>query len=349
MARGERFSPETRRWMERLFPEGLPALWCPPLTHYAGAGVLDAPRMRAHLASMLPWVRGLLVPGSTGEAWEMSAAEVRELLAFFVEEIRGRGVHLLVGALHAEAADAVRQIHETVAWLRRVTGADDAAEALVRASVCGFAVCAPRGAGLGQERIRAALDEVLSIGVPIALYQLPQVTQNEIAPETAAALSARHPNFYLFKDSSGADRVAASGFRGAFLVRGAEGDYARQLAERGGPYDGYLLSTANCFGRQLAAMIEQIRRGETGAPDAFSRELSAICAELLGPAGAVGYGNAFANTNKALDHYFAHGPEAAGRVEPPLLHSGRRLPRDVVDLAGASLRRHGLMPARGYL
>ena len=344
----DRFSGARRHLMERLFPEGIPRLWCPSLTHYAEDGTLDRARMRAHLKFMQPAVKGLLVPGSTGEGWEMSDAELGELVDFMLDEIRGGRTRLLVGVLKTDARDVVATVRRTMAALRRRTGAEDPVEALARSGACGFTICAPSGAGRSQQEIEAALEEVLSLDLPFALYQLPQVTQNEIAPGTVEALSGRHPGFYLFKDSSGGDRVARSGFRGAFLVRGAEGRYLEHCAGAGGEYDGFLLSTANGFGRQLGNMLAHVDRGEMKAAEAFSEKLTAICAQLFELAGRVGYGNAFTNANKAMDHFFAHGP-GAGAVAAPLLHSGRRLPRELIEAAGAILASHDAMPRRGYL
>ena len=51
-----------------------------------------------------------------------------------------------------------------------------------------------------------------------------------VAIGTVAALAGEFPNFILFKDTSGADRVAQSGLDlgGVFMVRGAEvGGYSR--------------------------------------------------------------------------------------------------------------------------
>ncbi|MBL8528076.1 MAG: dihydrodipicolinate synthase family protein, partial [Burkholderiales bacterium] len=217
-----------------------------------------------------------------------------------------------------------------------------------QSSVCGFTVCPPAGKDLGQARIHAALESVLALGVPVSLYQLPQVTQNEMSPDTIATLGAKHPNFYLFKDTSGVDRVAASGFRDAFLVRGAEGNYSAHLAAAGGNYDGFLLSTANCFGPQLAEMIGNLQGGRTAQAEAFSQKLTALTDEVFALAGQVGYGNAFTNANKAMDHFFARGPDAA-KVQPPRLHSRRLLPVDLIEATGAALKRRELMPESGYL
>ena len=62
-----------REWLSRLFPEGtVPQLWCPPLTHYLSSGEIDSARIAAHLRFISPWVKGLLVPGSTGDGWELT-------------------------------------------------------------------------------------------------------------------------------------------------------------------------------------------------------------------------------------------------------------------------------------
>lgn len=343
-----RFTGQRQALIERFFPKGIPLLWCPSLTHYASDGSIDKDRMRAHLKYMHPAVGGFLIPGSTGEGWEMTDGEVRELLEFVVDEIRNVKAHLLIGILKTDIEDVLTAMKDTLAWLKARTGTQDALQALEKSSVCGFTVCPPAGKDLTQEQIRAGLESVLSLGVPVSLYQLPQVTQNEMSPDTVGALAAKFPNFYLFKDTSGMDRVAASGFRDAFLVRGAEGDYSNQLAVAGGNYDGFLLSTANCFGPQLSAMIGNVQGGKKVEADIFSKKLSAISEEVFDLAGQVGYGNAFTNANKAMDHFFAHGPEAA-KVAPPRLYSRRLLPVKLIEAAGAALKRHGLLPESGYL
>jgi dihydrodipicolinate synthase/N-acetylneuraminate lyase len=343
-----RFTGQRQQLIQRFFPSGIPLLWCPSLTHYTDDGAIDQARMRAHLKFMHPAVGGFLIPGSTGEGWEQSDPEVRELLDFMIDEIHQVGAHLLIGILKTKTDDVLQAMRDTIAWLKRRAGSEDILAAMAKFSVCGFTVCPPSGNDLSQSKIRSALEEVLALGAPVSLYQLPQVTQNEMTPETVAGLASKFPNFYLFKDTSGEDRVAAAGFRDAFLVRGAEGGYASHFAAGGGDYDGFLLSTANCFGPPLAAMIENVQRGKKNEATAFSDKLTAICEGLFDLAGKVGYGNAFTNANKAMDHFFAHGPEA-GKITPPRLYSGKRLPQELIEAAGAALKRHGLMPEAGYL
>jgi dihydrodipicolinate synthase/N-acetylneuraminate lyase len=341
-------SDARRAALAYLLPAGVPRLWCPLLTPYAADGHIDAERLRQHLDSLRGSVGGLLVPGSTGDGWQLSDDEVGTLLAVLLPEARERGMAVLIGLLKADTASVLRQLQATLAWLRSSTRQSDDRAAMRAAGVCGFTICPPSGVGLPQQALFAALDEVLATGLPIALYQLPQVTGNEMSAQTVAALAARHPNFLWFKDTSGEDRAAASGLRDVFLVRGAEGAYHRHLQGHGGAYDGFLLSTANVFGPALAALMNALEQGREQEAEALSRRLSAVVDPVFAAAGQLPHGNAFTNANKAIDHWMAHGPDALN-TPGPRLHSGHTLPAALITLAGDALRRQGLLPERGYL
>jgi dihydrodipicolinate synthase/N-acetylneuraminate lyase len=171
-----------------------------------------------------------------------------------------------------------------------------------------------------------------------------------LSAQTLQAIAARYPNFYLFKDTSGNDRVAQSqlDLKGVFLVRGAEGDYARWPKAAGGPYDGFLLSTANVFARELDALLGFLDEGRRDQAQSIAIRIGSIvegCFELVR---TFPTGNAFTNVNKILDHLMAHGAAGVHR-DPPMLYSGVRLPAGFVDSAAALLRKHDLMPHRGYL
>lgn len=336
--------------LARLFPEGVPALWCPSITHYDREGNIDAPRMAAHLKHLSPCVKGFLIPGSTGDGWEMDAREIRQLLEVALEHAAKLNLHLLIGVLKTDAEEAKQTILDTVAWLGPRTGSGDRDACLHSARVCGFTVCPPRGADLSQAVIGEGLAAILETNLPIAIYQLPQVTQNEMSPDLVADLANAFDNFVLFKDTSGADRVALSGRRleGVFLVRGAEGDYVRWLRHARGPYDGFLLSTANCFGHELHQMIGDLSAGRVDAAKQLSERVTTTVNDVFDVVTGLPHGNPFANANKAMDHFFAHGPKAAG-VSPPRLHAGHLLPEEVIRATGEALTRQGLMPARGYL
>jgi dihydrodipicolinate synthase/N-acetylneuraminate lyase len=341
---------QRRTLIERLFPGGFPALWCPPLTHYDAAGRLDRRRIARHLHSIAPYVRGLLVPGSTGDAWEMDPSEQRELLDEVLEITKELKFHVLVGVLRADAEAARQGIIETLDWLKYRDAHKVARGAPAAADVCGFTVCAPTGRDLSQQEIHDRLAAILELGVPTAIYQLPQVTRNEIAPQTVADLARCYANFYLLKDTSGADRVAASGvdLGGVCLLRGAEGDYHRWLRAGGGPYDGFLLSTANCFAAQLHRMIEHIQHGRLSAAQAEIAPVEKVVAGVFALVTGLPQGNPFTNANKAVDHFLAYGPRAA-QTPPPRLHAGSTLPAEVIAATGQLLTECGLMPNAGYL
>lgn len=343
-------SDARRGLLSRLFPAGIPSLWCPVITHYRAAGGLDRERQAAHLRHLAPFVKGFLIPGSTGDGWEMDDAEIRALLDFALGEAVRLDFQVLVGVLKTDAAAAQASILDTVNWLKARADTSDVDAALARSRVCGFTVCPPKGSALTQPQIQDALAAILDLGLPTALYQLPQVTQNEMSPATVASLAARFANFVLFKDTSGADRVAMSGqpLDGVFLVRGAEGDYARWPRGAGGPYDGFLLSTANCFARELHGILESVRAGKVEPARATAVNLSSAVNEVFQLVAGLPHGNAFANANKAADHFFAHGSKASS-APPPRLHAGSSLPLEVLRATGEVLSRHGLLPVRGYL
>jgi dihydrodipicolinate synthase/N-acetylneuraminate lyase len=336
--------------LKRLFPNRIPVLWCPLLTHYRGDGTIDSARMAAHLEHLSPFVKGFLIPGSTGDGWEMRDAEIRQLLEIAIEECQRLDLNLLIGVLKTDAREVLKTMEQTVEWLGSRASGRSVGDSLATAKVCGFTVCAPRGKELSQEEIEAALVSVLETGLPIAVYQLPQITQNEIGPELVSSLARRFANFILFKDTSGADRVVLSerSLAGVFTVRGAEGDYARWLNSAGGPYHGFLLSTANCFARELHQIIDDISEKRLDGARQMASRLTSVVAEVFQLVSTVADGNPFANGNKAMDHFFAHGPRAAD-ISPPRLHAGSHLPVEVIRATGEALSRHGLMPNKGYL
>jgi dihydrodipicolinate synthase/N-acetylneuraminate lyase len=310
--------------------------------------------MEAHLNHLAPWVQGYLIPGSTGDGWELTDRESEQVLELALNQAGALGCHLLIGVLKRTGSEAQTSLHRISKRLRARTGTDtdDMNVCLEKARVCGFTVCPPTGKGLTQEEMAGALAPLLESGVPIALYQLPQITGNEMSPELVAEFGGRYENFLFFKDSSGGDRVANSGTGAAisevFLVRGAEGDYARWFKAGGGPYDGFLLSTANCLAEPLHNLIVHLNAKRLSEANVLSDKLTDLVQEAFRLIGTVRDGNAFANANKAMDHFFAYGPKAAS-VAPPRLHAGSQLPAEVIRATGALLDRFGMMPKKGYL
>ena len=168
------------------FPTGVPRLWCPILTHFKAAREPDAARIAEHLAKLAPYVKGILVPGSTGEGWEMDDGDVQRLLDIVLPAAEAVGVKVLLGILKTDVPQVLAAF-------------DVLSDYCQHPAVVGVTVCPPRGAELSQSEIADSLRRVLQRGLTTALYQLPQVTQNEMSPETVAGLAAKFPNFVLFK------------------------------------------------------------------------------------------------------------------------------------------------------
>lgn len=336
--------------IRRLFPQGIPQLWCPMLTHFNPPGCLDEIRIRHHWQHLSPYVKGALVPGSTGEGWEMNDDDIRQLLEVILDIAKATDIRVLIGVLKTDVPSMLECIDSTLTFLKHRTGIHRTEEALLASNVVGFTVCPPKGSQLSQSALADALTEVALRGLPLAFYQLPQVTGNELTAETIQTLAARFPGFYLFKDTSGTDRVARSnlGFHDVFLVRGAEGDYHRWLKNNGGPYHGFLLSTANVFAAQLTAIQTMLDEGQADKAATLSGRIGSVIEGCFKLVEGFPAGNGFTNANKILDHLMAFGEEGLHR-DPPLLYSGVRLPVKFIEHAADLLRQEELFPVRGYL
>jgi len=345
------------RQMERMnlihaiFPRGIPRLWCPPLTHYKEDRTIDFDRMKSHLAHISPWVKGFLIPGTTGDGWELTEEETLQVTKFAAAYAQDKDIHILVGLLRPTVVGVEKTLSAMkVRNIFHLPEKKEAGGAIRPPHVCGFAVCPTRGKDISQAEIESGLLEILDMALPTALYQLPQLTQNEAAPETFARLVEKYSNLIFFKDSSGNDRIASFSVDkgGVFLVRGAEGDYARWLKEARGPYDGFLLSLANCFPRELLSVIENLEKGDVKAAGEMSEKLSTVLGKIFTVVKPLAQGNAFTNANKAMDHFLAYGPNAEN-LPGPLLHAGVRLPKEILTATKKVLESHGFLSERGYL
>jgi dihydrodipicolinate synthase/N-acetylneuraminate lyase len=333
--------------MEQLFPGGVPGLWCPTLTHFSSPGIPDEARIRKHLDQLVPSVGGLLVPGSTGEGWDLDQAAATSLVKFIATEADRLGLYLLIGILKKDTDSMCADIDR---WGQVFRDLSPESRGGLQPPVVGFTVCPPAGADLDQGEIESGLRRVLDLGFPIALYQLPQVTGNRMGPELIARLADDFSTFILFKDTSGEDTVAASGLDlgGVFLVRGAELNYAKQLQGGGGFYNGLLLSTANAFPRDLREVFDLLADRQEVAAGKLSERLDRVIGPVFKAVEGIPAGNPFTNANKALDHWFAHGSSGA-EVPPPMLFGGERLPREVLDRVRVLLEAEGFEIGSGYV
>ncbi len=333
-----------RELIARAFPEGIDPLWCPLLTHYIvrhGRVTVDPRRMAAQLRSLCPYVRQFLLGGSTGDGWNLDPQQSNDLVSFAAHEAYWpRGLRFLIGVLAASTPEVIRRATAVVGRL-----GDGRAPGFV-----GVAVCPPVKPGATQEEIREHYARLCSvIHVPVAVYQLPQVTGCRIAPETFARLVGDHANIFLFKDSGGTDEVAKAGqgLDGVVLVRGAEGRYVESLKSAGGAYDGLLLSTANVFAYSLRNLVDMAAAGERDVALRVSSRLTRLVERIFGIVRACPSGNPFSNANRAVDHLVAHGAYWS-RVEPPMLFDGSRLPTEILEAVAAVYDEEEGIPEQGY-
>ncbi|SNB76355.1 Dihydrodipicolinate synthase/N-acetylneuraminate lyase [Arboricoccus pini] len=324
-------------------PDQTDRLWVPALCHYrrdGGRVALDSQRTAAHLRAMQPAVRQFLLAGSTGDGWEMAMDELEALLRLTTDAATFGDTRFLVGILRPtteEVVERARQVERLLEGLKGRAG-----------QFVGFAVCPPIDAKASQPDIRAHYEAVLAAtSCPIAAYQLPQITHCRIEAETLRELAA-NPRLGMFKDTSGEDTVAKAGrIQGVTFVRGAEGGYLEALGPSG-PYDGWLLSTGNVFGRLLRTLLDLHARGEALTAQRLSNVMSELVAGLFAAAAELPFGNPFSNANRAADHLAAHGD--AWRDQPlPLTISGNELPTSLLQAAFTLLGHLPRAGGQGYL
>lgn len=319
------------------------ALWVPLLTHFRrhGSGLaVDANRMASQIRAMQPDVRQFMLAGSTGDGWEMGLDHLLDIVRLTRRaEVFGE-TRILFGVLRPTT-------EEVVAWAQAVERAL-AADGPPAGTYMGLTVCPPVQKDAAQETILAHYRAVLAATKsPIAVYQLPQVTGCSIAPATLRAI-AENPRVTMFKDTSGTDTVAQAGpLPGVLMVRGAEGGYVEALRPDG-PYDGWLLSTGNVFGRALRRMLQLREAGDRERALALSAVVATMVQALFQAAGSVEFGNAFSNANRAADHVRALG-RAWRSAPPPLTASGKELPIGLLEAAADIIGALPGIPEDGYI
>ncbi|MGH7079431.1 MAG: dihydrodipicolinate synthase family protein [Acetobacteraceae bacterium] len=317
-------------------------LWVPLLTHFrAGGGgvVVDPVRMAAQIRAMQPEVRQYLLGGSTGDGWELDEHQFGDLISLSRTEVF-TGTRVLMGVLRPTTG-------EVIARARMVE------RALVhdgppRGVYAGLTVCPPVAPEASQGSILAHYRAVLeATESPIAVYQLPQITGCSLEPATVRTL-ARDPRIIMFKDTSGTDTVASAGpIPGVAMVRGAEGGYLAALAPSG-PYDGWLLSSANVFGRVLRRILDLHAADEGARASRLSGILAMVVEALFDAAAEIAFGNPFSNANRAADHVLATG-RTWRDVPAPLSASGNALPARLLEAAADILEALRAVSDAGYL
>lgn len=322
-----------------------PQLWVPHLTHYyrdeTDTAHVDIERTAAHIRQIRAHVKGFLIAGSTGDGWDLTEAQFRNLLEITIHpNAFDSTCRYLIGCL-GRTTEAVLQLANIAEdWVTTHH---------LEQQFAGLTVCPPVDAFATQAQIQTHFQTVLSnTTAPIAVYQLPQITQCELDADTLTVL-AETGRVPLFKDTSGADRVAKAGFNhpAVFMVRGAEGNYFEALKPNG-RYDGFLLSTANCFGAQLENIIQHANQGQQSKAAEQSAQLSQVVTCIFERASGINGTNPFSDSNRAVDHIVAHGADWRA-VPAPLLVIGTELPFDFIEFAEREIAALDMVPEQGYL
>jgi dihydrodipicolinate synthase/N-acetylneuraminate lyase len=299
---------------------------------------------------LLPNINSFLIPGSTGDGWEIDTEEYRALLEFLFQRFNPKDdVNILIGLLRTKLEDTLEFLEIAVEFLRD-QGFKLKMEDYENSKFKGFVICPPKGANLSQEEIKAGLETILKKGYPTVLYQLPQITENEMSPELVSDLSQTYPNLYMLKDSSGEDKVAMADedYHDIILLRGAEEDYSMHLEQAGGNYNGFLLSTGNTFASTLKNITTLVLSGRQEEAALLSQKLSDVISQIFEIAQEIPFGNAFTNANKLVDHIMAYGEEWEN-YPAPRLHAGETLSKKMIKQVDEILQDSPFYPTAGYL
>ncbi|WP_417474738.1 dihydrodipicolinate synthase family protein [Leisingera sp.] len=270
-------------------------LWVPILTHYQADAPsrLDAECAADHIAQIAPHVRQLLIAGTTGDGWSMPQALLADWLDLLRSEDMPRGQKLMLGVLEPNTEAVVARAR----WIEGQIG-----KRPLSGEVVALTICPPVDPAATQERILSHFERVMeATELPLAVYQLPQVTGCTLSAESFDKL-VESGRIAFFKDTSGTDAVISESLRASevTMLRGAEGDYARWIAPEG-PYDGWLLSTANGLAPELRQIERAVRQGDRQRAQALSGTLTEVVESLFEIASRWPSENTFALANRGVD------------------------------------------------
>ena len=223
-------------------------LWAPILSHYELADNLRLNKalIKKHMKWLEPSVKQFLVCGTTGDGWILSDKLINDWLEILTEKnFLTDQNKILFGAFGNTTKEVLHRAKLIEDYLTNHK---------CEVSFFGLTLCAPVNEKITQNEIIKHFEKIIeNTLLPISIYQLPQVVKCEIKPETLKYLKDKFKKrIVLFKDTSDEDKVIDSkiDFGDLKFLRGAEKNYFNHIKPRG-KYDGFLLSTANCFGKVL--------------------------------------------------------------------------------------------------
>jgi dihydrodipicolinate synthase/N-acetylneuraminate lyase len=244
-----------------------------------------------------PSVKQFLVCGTTGDGWILSDKLINNWLEILTEKnFLSDQNKILFGAFGNTTKDVLHRAKLIENYLINHK---------CEANFFGLTLCAPVNEKITQKEIIKHFEEVIeNTLLPISIYQLPQVVKCEIKPETLKYLKNKFKKrIVLFKDTSDEDKVIDSkiDFGDLKFLRGAEKNYFNHIKPRG-KYDGFLLSTANCFGKVLREILKEVEENNFEKAENLSKKLSDIIRVSFDKGEKLNFGNPFSNVNKAFLH-----------------------------------------------
>jgi dihydrodipicolinate synthase/N-acetylneuraminate lyase len=274
-------------------------LWAPILTHYElGDNLrLNKALIKKHMKWLEPSVKQFLVCGTTGDGWILSDKLINDWLEILTEKnFLTDQNKILFGAFGNTTKEVLHRAKLIEDYLTNHT---------CEASFFGLTLCAPVNKKITQNEIIKHFEKIIeNTLLPISIYQLPQVVKCEIKPETLKYLKDKFKKrIVLFKDTSDEDKVIDSkiDFGDLKFLRGAEKNYFNHIKPRG-KYDGFLLSTANCFGKVLREILKEVEENNFEKAENLSKKLSDIIRVSFDKGEKLNFGNPFSNVNKAFLH-----------------------------------------------
>jgi 4-hydroxy-tetrahydrodipicolinate synthase len=274
-------------------------LWVPIISQYQNTKnlELDDKLIKKHINWLDPYVKQFLVCGTTGDGWNLTD----ELILNWLDILNDNSLikkdnKILFGAFGKTTKDVLRRTDIIEKYITKNRSS---------AGFFGLTLCAPVNEDIKQNEIISHFENIIeNTYLPISIYQLPQVVKCKIEPETLKILKDNYQDrIQLFKDTSGEDDVANSGinFNDLIFLRGAEENYFDHLKPNG-KYDGFLLSSANCFGKILREICNNVSKANYNDAKKISEELSDIIRISFSKGQKLNFGNPFSNVNKAFTH-----------------------------------------------
>lgn len=273
---------------------------CAMITPFTEGGALDlggAQRLAERLVAK--GCDGLVLSGTTGESPTTTDAEKADLVRA-VREAVGTRATVVAGVGTFDTRHTVELALEA-----EKAGAD------------GLLVVSPYYSKPPQEAVEAHFRQIAdSVGLPIALYDIPGRTGTRIEPDTMIRL-AEHPRIVAVKDCS-YDFLAAQKVLSRTELAYYAGCDEHNLALYAVGGAGYVSTVANVIPARLRAVLDAFDAGDTAEAARLQQRATPLI-ELMMSAGLPG-----TVTGKAL---LTELGLPAGPVRPPLLPAGR----DAVD------------------